>query len=112
MGLLPALRQKKRYIVFEVKSSRPFSFPEIQEEVENALQLFLGQLGLAKASPLLLKETFQARKQRFIVKVSHKYVDELKAALTLSKKIKNTPVIIRSIITSGTLKKARSYMEK
>ncbi len=110
MKLLPSLKQKKRYVVFEIISDKKYSFPEIREAVEEALQFFFGHLGLAKSSPLLIGEKFNAEKQRFIVKVNHKYVDELKAALALSKKIKNTPIIIKSIITSGTLKKAGSYL--
>lgn len=110
MKLLPSLKQKKRYIVFEILSSKKFSFLEIKEEVESMLLLFFGQWGLAKSSPLIIKEKFNAESQRFVIKINHKFIDELKAALTLSKKIKNTPVIIKSVITSGTLKKASSYL--
>ena len=106
MKLKPSLRQKKRYVVFEIVADKKFSPLEVQEEVERAMKEFFGQLGLSKASPLFLKERFDQEKQRFVVKINHKHVDELKAALTLSKSIKNTPVIIKSIITSGTLKKA------
>lgn len=110
MKLLPTLKENKRYIVFEVLSAQRFSFPEIKEAVDSALQFFLGQLGLSKAAPMLLKEKFSQDKQRFVVKVNHKYTDEVKSALILSKKIKNTSVIIKSIITSGTLKKINSYL--
>ncbi len=112
MKLKPSLKQKKRYVGFEVVADRKFSFSEIREEVEKSLQQFWGDLGKAKASPLLLKEKFNAEKQRFLVKVDHKHVDELKMALALSKKIKNTPIIIKSMISSGTLKKASSCINK
>lgn len=110
MKLLPTLKENKRYIIFEVISARQFSFPEIKQAVDSALQFFLGQLGLSKAAPLLLKEKFSQDRQRFVIKVNQKYTDEIKSALILSKKIKNTPVIIKSIITSGTLKKISSYL--
>lgn len=112
MRLLPSLRQKKRYVVIEIISAKKFSFPEIKEEVDKILLLFWGQLGLSRAAPILLKEKFNQQTQHFIIKVNHKYVDELKTALTLSKKIKNIPIILRSVITSGTLKKASSYLSK
>lgn len=112
MRLLPSLRQKKRYVVFEIISDTSFSFADIQEEVQSALSSFLGQLGIARASPLIVKERFNAQKQRFVIKVNNAHVDELKTALALSKKIKNTAVIIRSITTSGTLKKAGLYLDK
>jgi ribonuclease P/MRP protein subunit POP5 len=106
MKLKPSLRQKKRYIVFEIVADKKFSVVDVKEEVEKSMKEFFGQLGLSKASPLFLKEKFNQEKQKFVVKVNNKYVDELKAALTLSKSIKSTPVIVKSIITSGTLKKA------
>ena len=110
MKLKPSLRQKKRYLVFELIADKKFSLSEVSEEVEKAIKEFFGQLGLSKASPLFLKEKFNQEKQKFVVKVNHKHVDELKAALTLSKSIKNTPIIIKSIITSGTLKKANAFL--
>ncbi|MBU0456908.1 MAG: Rpp14/Pop5 family protein [Nanoarchaeota archaeon] len=106
MKLLPSLKQKKRYVVFEITSNKKFSFTEVKEAVDSAILLFFGQLGIAKSSPMLLKEKFDIEKQRFVIKVNHKYVDEIKAALILNKNIKNTPVIIKSLTTSGTLKKA------
>ena len=102
MKLLPALKQKKRYVVFAIVSDTKFSVAEIKKEVSEALLLFLGQLGMSKAVPLFIK----AENNKFIMKVNHKWVDELKTGLLLIKKIKNKPVMVKSIITSGTLKKA------
>ncbi len=110
MKLKPSLRQKKRYVVFEIVADKQFSVLEVNEEIDKVIKDFFGQLGLSKASPLFLKEKFNQEKQRFVVKINHKHVDELKAALTLSKSIKNTPVIVKSIITSGSLKKASLYL--
>ncbi len=110
MKLLPSLRQKKRYVVFEIKSDRSFSLSEVQEAVESSLARFLGELGIAKAGPLFLREKWNEQKQRFVVKINRAFVDELKSALILNKKIKNTPILIKSVISSGTLKKASSYL--
>ena len=110
MKLLSSLKQKKRYVVFAVIAEEKFSLLEIKEEIERAMKEFWGQLGLSKASPQLIKEKFNPEKQTFILKVNHKHVDELKTALALSKKIKNKPIIIKSIVTSGTLKKASDYL--
>ena len=107
MKLLPSLRQKKRYIVFEILSKEQFSFSDAKKAVDETLLLFLGQLGLAKALPMMLKEKY--KNNTFLLKINNKYVDQAKSAVILIKKIKNEPVILRSIITSGTLKKASSY---
>jgi ribonuclease P/MRP protein subunit POP5 len=110
MKLLPSLRQKKRYVVFEIISDNKFSVLDVYNGFQSAVKDYFGQLGLSKASPLFIKERFNIEKQRFVVKVNNKFVDELKSALTLNKSIKNKPVIIKSIITSGTLKKANTFL--
>ncbi len=109
MKLQPSLRHKKRYIVFEIKAEIPLSMPEVQQEVEKALLLFLGQLGVAKAEPMFLKEKW--KEPRFVLKVAHNWVDEVKSALILIKKVKNQSVLVHSIITSGTLKGIEKYLE-
>lgn len=110
MKLMPSLKQKKRYIIFEIISEKKFSLSEIKSEAERALLLFLGQLGLSKAAPLFVDEKFNPEAQKFTLKVNHKYVNEVKAALALSKSIKNTPIIIKSVTVSGTLKKASTKL--
>lgn len=110
MKLKPSLKQKKRYVLFEIQAAKLFSLQEVDEAIEASLLRFLGELGMAKASPMLVKEKWSDKKQRFVLKVNHNYVDELKSAIILNKKIKNTPVLIRSIVTSGTLKKISSNL--
>ncbi len=80
--------------------------------IEESLNRFWGELGKAKAAPRFIEEKFNLETQRFTMKVGHKYVDELKTALILSKSIKNTPIIIRSITTSGILKKAGEHLNR
>ena len=62
--------------------------------------------GAAGAGAILLKERFNRDTQRGIIKVSHKYVDKVKASLCFIEKINNQQVIAHSIGTSGILKKA------
>ncbi len=109
MKLLPSLKQKKRYVVFNVESSKKFSYSDLKSVTGNALQDFLGQFGLSKSSPMLVKE--KVKDNKFIIKVNHTYVDECKAALMLIKKIKSVSVIIKSVAVSGTLKKASESLK-
>ncbi len=108
MGLLPSLKQRKRYIVFEVLSPHPapvagpLSVSDVRSEVQKSLQRFLGERGMALASPQWVK----GNGQRFLIKVSHQLTEQAMMALLLCKKVKNTPVILQSIIASGTIKKA------
>ena len=108
MKLRPSLKTKKRYIVFEIQAKESFSVADIQKEVDTALLFFLGQLGLSKSSPLFLKE--KCKNNTFILKVNHNWVDEAISALILIKTIKKKPVLLRSVVVSGTIKKASSYL--
>ena len=102
MKLLPALKQKKRYIVFEIISADKYSEKEIKEAVSISTKEFLGTFGLAKAGIMFIKH----KNNKFIIKVNHKYVDQCKSAIILIKKIKEKPVIIKSVTTTGMIKKA------
>ena len=72
-----------------------------------ALQ-FLGEMGAAKAGIVILNNKWDAMKQRGIMKVSHKHVDDAKASFIFAKKIGGKDAIIRSLGVSGVLKKAEN----
>lgn len=107
MKLMPSLRPKKRYVLFQLIADQKFTLVEVKEEVERCLTSFFGQLGLSKAGIMFIEEQFDAENQKFLLKVDNKYVDELISALILSKSIKNTPIIIKSVRVSGTINKAK-----
>lgn len=102
MKLLPSLKQKKRYLVFESNIDEK----DLKIAINDALKEFLGIYGLSKASPEFVK----SKNNKFILKINHKYTSHAKSALLLITKVKNKPVILKSIITSGTIKKASLYL--
>ena len=105
--ILPSLRERKRYLAFEIISKDKITdFNKIEEAISSAsLQLF-GEIGNAKAGMLFLKNKYDQTKQRGLIRVNNKEIDNIRSALTLVKKIDNKEVIIRSIGVSGILKKA------
>lgn len=112
MKLLPSLKQKKRYLAGEIISEETFTCSEVETAVQQALLDFLGQLGVANSAPLFLKELFLPDQKRFVLKVNRQYVNETKSALALIKKIKNKEVIIKSLITSGTIKTIKKKLNE
>ena len=105
--LLPSLREKKRYVVFEVISRemiRDFHF--VSDAILNYSFQLLGQYGVAKAGLIILDDKWDRSNQRGIIKVSHRYVDAIKAALVFVDRINNAPAAIRSLGVSGILNKA------
>ena len=95
--LLPSLKEKKRYVVFEVISESN-SYPE--KEIKDAFLKLFGEIGLSEAGLIFLRNKYQ--NNRGIIKVNHKNVDRLRASFCILKK-----PIIKSVGTSGTLKKAQ-----
>jgi len=106
-SLLPSLREKKRYVVFEIESKRPVSFSSIRIAIERSLISFLGEFGLAKAG-VIFPSDFKS--QRGILRVSHTSVHLVRAALSLIANINKEPVIVKTIYTSGVLLRARRYV--
>ena len=111
--VLPSLREKKRYIVFEVVSKEKISDAAlVSNAIWSASLQFLGQLGTAKAGLMVLNNKWDAHLQRGIMKVSNKHVDAVKAALMFANKVNNTDVIFRSLGVSGILRKAENRFLK
>ena len=113
MKLKPTLKVRKLYVVIQVLLSDgkvgSFSVNEITGVLKNTMQEFMGTFTLAKASPMILHKMFDLKKQSIIIKINHTYVDQLKAAILFIKEIKGKSVIVRSVISSGTLKKANAF---
>ena len=107
--LLPTLKEKKRYLAFEIISKNPIgNFEAVSSTIWQKSIQFLGELGSARAGINIIKDTFA--NQKGIIKVNNKHVDELRASLCLIDQIQNQEVIVRSLGVSGILNKTKQYM--
>ena len=105
--LMPSLREKKRYLAFEVVSNGKIKpFPDVNRVIQSSFHVFIGDLGAAKAGLVFVNDRYNDVNQRGLVRVNHKWVDPLKASLTLIKDINHEQVIVRSVGASGILNKA------
>lgn len=113
MKLQPSLKPKKRYVLFQItnKDNKKFWKREVIDAIEQQLIKCFGVFMFARASPMIVKESFDEASQKIIIKVSHKFTEELKVAMTLLTDIKETPVEVTSISTSGILKKLKSKIK-
>lgn len=109
-GLLPALREKKRYVVCEVLSEKPIANrAAVTNAILSSFLSLFGEASLAHAGLQPIPE-YNAENQRTIVRVGHTSVPALKAAITLVRTIDHQSVIVRSVSVSGMLKKAKSHL--
>ena len=109
--LIPSLREKKRYVAFEVLSAKELSHlsidaKQIQHTIWDTALSFLGERHVSKAGLFMLPNLYQPKGQRGIIRVNHTGVDDLKAVLALVQQIQNQPVSIKTVGVSGILKKA------
>jgi len=108
--VLPSLREKKRYLAFEIISQdKVRDFTSVNDAIYNSCFNYIGELGMARAGILILKDKY--RNNKGMIRVNHKNVDNLKSSLMLIKKINKQDVIVRTLGLSGILKKAeKRYM--
>ena len=105
--LLPSLREKKRYLAYEVISNSKFNDAvSVNKAIYDAANVFLGNLGMAKAGIIPINDKWNDKTQRGIIRVSNKHVDELKASLIFVKNIQGKDAMVKSVGASGILKKA------
>ena len=104
--LPPSLRERRRYLLFEVLSERALDKWELLKEILDSLYALYGDFG-ASASKVWLIEyhTLDGTSGgRGILRCAHQQVEEVRAALACIHAVNNVRVGIRVIRTSGTLK--------
>ncbi|MBI1935080.1 ribonuclease P protein component 2 [Candidatus Woesearchaeota archaeon] len=109
--ILPSLREKKRYIAFEVISKKRIQDAlAVSNAIWQASLEFLGQVGTAKAGLMVLNNKWNPETQRGIIKVSNKHLDAVKASFIFASRIQGQEAIIRSLGVSGMLNKLESRL--
>ena len=103
-GLLPSLREKKRYIVFSVASLSSHSLPAVKQAILDHAHALFGVFGAARMGVVFLPDW---KKQKGIVRVSHTSVDMMKSVFVLLDRINDTSVRVQSHFVSGSLAPAR-----
>jgi ribonuclease P/MRP protein subunit POP5 len=110
-AVLPSLREKKRYLAFEIISDGKIADKQAAfSAIKRAYLSYLGELEAGKAGIMMLGECYNTEKQMGIIRVKHTYLDKLRASLCMIKEIDSMHVIVRSLYASGIIKKAKMYI--
>ena len=105
--LLPTLKEKKRYLAFEIVSKEKIkAFSEVSRAIWASTLSFNGTNGVAEMGMWVLPEKYNASKQRGLIRVAHKSLNSMRASLALVSQVEQQPVIIRSLGASGIIAKA------
>ncbi|MBU0535865.1 MAG: ribonuclease P [Nanoarchaeota archaeon] len=109
--LLPSLRQKKRYLAFEIISdSKIDDFSAVLGQIMDSSVTLMGELEAAKAGITVMHDRWDNQSQKGIIKVGTKHLKHLSASLAMITSIQGKKVTARSLGVSGTLKKAGKYI--
>lgn len=97
--LLPTLRTKKRYCVYEVIGSGEILHGDVLKKINESYKNCFGVFGLSEAG---IMDTRVYGKNRGIIKINHNFVDKLRVSVSM---IQN--MVIHIVYVSGILKKAK-----
>lgn len=109
MSLKPALREKKRYIVFRVHSDEKIPYYTIKTAIFDSILEFLGEKGLSQASPRLIKNLYNGKTG--FLQTNPKFVDPVKLSLSLIHQIGDSRVIFQTLKVSGTIKSGKKALK-
>lgn len=107
MKLTSALREKKRYIVFEILKGK-FEYDNFLNAFQKEAFEFLGASEMSKAKPELIQDCY--RKNKGVIKVTRGFENHVKIVLALIREINNKKTIVMSKKISGSLKKCKSLL--
>ncbi len=105
--LKPTLRQRKRYITFKVISNNTITYDEVKDATEKKLLSLIGEKGVSESSMRLIKNLWNEKEKKGVLRTVPKYVNEVKTAQSLIRKIGRKNVIIKSGKVFGTLRKIK-----
>ena len=104
MKTIPAsAKERKRYILIKVESDWKAEKNDIERLVIQAGLQFLGELNMARIGMQLVPESWNGKTA--IVRVGHKYVDDVKAALAFVKEFNGHKITISALKVSGSIDK-------
>jgi ribonuclease P/MRP protein subunit POP5 len=102
--LSPTLREKDRYISFQVISEEPITYSDLESAIWNQLLDFYGEYGVSKTSMWLVKNLWNEKNQVGVIRCNNRSVSQVIAGLGLISRLGDIRVILKILKISGTLK--------
>ena len=106
--LPPTLRAKSRYVIVEVISEKAILFDEFATALRQAMLDLLGELTTSEVRLWPIRNLWNMKEQRGVLKCSHDRVEHLRTALTLITMVGETRATVRVMGVTGTIKSARN----
>ncbi len=105
---LSTMRDRRRYIVFELISKNPVKYEDMKNAVWNSIMNFLGENDTSRTNIHIIKNLWNQKQQTGFIRCSNKYVDHIKVALSMIHQIGDEKVIFYTKRVFGTIKSAKN----
>ena len=102
-----SLREKKRYVAFQILSEGEIDFGDLINALWSSILDLFGEVNTGEINFWLVKDAWKKESKRGLIKCNHKHVSEVRLAMALINRIGDSQVSIRSLGVSGTMKSAR-----
>lgn len=102
-----SLREKRRYIAFEILGEEDIEFSNLVNALWHSLLNLFGEVKTGSINFWLVKDAWDEKKQRGLIKCNQNHVSQVRMSLALLDRIGDTKVSIRTLGVSGTMKSAR-----
>lgn len=105
LKILPAsLREKHRYIKFQVISQEPIAYSDLEAAIWNVALDFLGEHGIAQTGLWVIKNLYDETEQMGVIRCNNKSVQQVIASLALISRLGDTRIVIKILKVSGTIR--------
>lgn len=106
--LIPTLRNKKRYVAFEIISDAPHDIQDAKKALWDSLLRLFGEVGSAKIDAHFVDE--QCKGKKGIIRCAHTGTDELLSSMAFVSSISGKKAVFRSLGMSSTIKGTRKFL--
>jgi ribonuclease P/MRP protein subunit POP5 len=102
--LPPSLRERERYIAFQIISEEPISYSDLENAIWNCGLEFFGEYGISRGWIWLIKNLYDEKKQIGVIKTTNKSVSQAIVCLSLISRLGDVRIVPKILKVSGTIK--------
>ena len=102
----PTLRGKKRYVLFELACDKKLSSPRVSDALWKTFLRIYGEFGAGEMKLWMI----EFGNGKGIIRCAHNRVEQAKAGILFLTEVDGVPVIPKTLKTSGSLKKIRTWL--
>lgn len=100
----PTLREKDRYIKFQILSEEGVEYSDVEAAIWNTFLDFYGEHGVSRQSLWLIKNLWEGDGQAGVIRCNNMNVSQVLAGLGLISRLGESRIIFRIMKVSGTIK--------